>query len=45
MEGSLRAKKQLNSSSRFDRTPAFGGQTDRWTHGDSKYHASIALHG
>jgi len=49
MEGSLCAKYQLDSSSRFDTTPACDGQTDgrtdRRTHGDSKRLASIASRG
>ena len=35
-------KKQLNSYSRFNTTPACDRQTDRQTQDDSKYHASIA---
>jgi len=42
VEGSLRAKNQLDSSSRFDTIPACDGQTDRRTQDDSKYGASIA---
>ena len=34
MEGSLHAKTQLDSSSRFDTVPACDGRTDRRTHDD-----------
>jgi len=43
MEGSLHSKNQLDSSSRFDTIPACDGRTDRRTHDDSEYRASIAL--
>jgi len=38
VEGSLHAKNQLDSVSRFDTIPA----CDKRTHDDSKYHASMA---
>ena len=49
MEGILRAKNQLDSSSRFDTMSAFDGRTERRTdgrtHDVSKYRASIASRG
>ena len=49
MKGSLHAKNQLDSSSRFDTIPAcdgrMDGRTDRRTHDDSTYRASIASRG
>jgi len=45
VEGSRRAKNQLDSSSRFDRISACDGRTDRRTHDDSKYRFSIAPRG
>jgi len=53
MEGSLTGKNQLDSSSRFDTTPADDEQTDRQTdrqtdgrtHNDSIYRASIVSSG
>jgi len=49
VEGSLRAKYQLDSSSRFDTIPACDGRTDgqsdKRTHNDSTYRASIASRG
>jgi len=49
MEGSLHAINQLDLFIRFDTAPACNGQTDertdKWTHDDSIYRASIASRG
>ena len=45
VEGSLYAKTQLDSSSRFDTIPACGGRTGGRTHDDSICRASIASRG
>ena len=45
MEGSLCAKNQLDSSSRFDTIPACDRRTDGQTDDDSIYRASTASHG
>jgi len=49
MGGSLHAKNQLHSSSRFNTTLACDGRTNGWTdrrtHDDSIYRASIASRG
>ena len=42
MEGSLCAKYQLDSSSRFDTTPACDGQTDKRTDGRIDGHMATA---
>jgi len=45
VEGSFRAKNQLDSSIRFDTIPACDTRTDRRTQDDSKYRASTASRG